>query len=200
MEPISDALRERLQSGDASALDELLQQVRGPLLAFISSRLGPAMKTRVEADDIFQDLAVVALNRLTDLAPPTRDPFPWLCHLSEQRIIDTHRRLFGAQKRSADRQVSLNSPVAGDSEGTLEDLLASSMTSASEALSRNLKQVRLLEAMEQLPAKHRTVLQLRFSEGLTTGEIADRVGSTDAAIRVQLSRSLAKLQQLLGES
>jgi RNA polymerase sigma factor (sigma-70 family) len=74
------------------------------------------------------------------------------------------------------------------------------MTTASEALSRNLKQVRLLAAIEQLPAKHRSVLQLRYSEGLTTGEIAERVGSTDAAIRVQLSRSLAKLQQLLGET
>lgn len=200
MEPISDSLRERLRLGEKSALDELLKQLRAPLLAFISSRLGPAMKSRVEAEDILQDMSVVALKRLSDLAIPTKEPYPWLCHLSEQRIIDTHRRLFGAQKRSAERQVPLNTPLAGSTGGTLEDLLAASMTSASEALSRNLKEVRLLAAIEQLPAKHRTVLQLRFSQGLTTGEIAEQVGSTDAAIRVQLSRLLAKLQQLLGES
>lgn len=200
MEPISEQLLERLRAGDSAALAELLKHYRNALLAFINSRLGPAMKSRVEADDIFQDLSVVALNRLSDLSTPTRDLFPWLCHLSEQRIIDTHRRLFGAQKRAADRQVPLNTPLRGDSGGTLEDLLVSSLTSASEALSRDQKQLRLLVALQQLPAKVQEILRLRYTDGLTTREIADRVGSSDAAIRVQLSRAVARLQELLDEA
>ena len=140
------------------------------------------------------------MNRLSDLSTPTRDLFPWLCHLSEQRIIDTHRRLFGAQKRAADRQVPLNTPLRGDSGGTLEDLLVSSLTSASEALSRDQKQLRLLVALQQLPAKVQEILRLRYTDGLTTREIADRVGSSDAAIRVQLSRAVARLQELLDEA
>jgi RNA polymerase sigma-70 factor (ECF subfamily) len=200
VEPISEQLLERLRAGDSAALAELLKHYRNALLAFINSRLGPAMKSRVEADDIFQDLSVVALDRLSDLSTPTRDLFPWLCHLSEQRIIDTHRRLFGAQKRSADRQVPLNTPLRGDSGGTLEDLLVSSLTSASEALSRDQKQLRLLVALQQLPAKVQEILRLRYTDGLTTREIADRVGSSDAAIRVQLSRAVARLQELLDEA
>jgi len=200
VEPISEQLLERLRAGDSAALAELLKHYRNALLAFINSRLGPAMKSRVEADDIFQDLSVVALNRLSDLSTPTRDLFPWLCHLSEQRIIDTHRRLFGAQKRAADRQVPLNTPLRGDSGGTLEDLLVSSLTSASEALSRDQKQLRLLVALQQLPAKVQEILRLRYTDGLTTREIADRVGSSDAAIRVQLSRAVARLQELLDEA
>jgi RNA polymerase sigma-70 factor (ECF subfamily) len=200
VELISNVLRERIQSGDSTALAELLDQYRSPLLAFINSRLGPAMKTRVEADDIFQDLSVVALNRLADLSVPSCEPFAWLCHLSEQRIIDTHRRLFGAQKRAANRQVPLNSPLGGDSGGTLEDLLVSSLTSASAMLSRSQKQMRVLVAIQQLPAKQQEILRLRYTEGLTTREIAERLGSSDAAIRVQLSRSVARLQELLGDS
>jgi RNA polymerase sigma-70 factor (ECF subfamily) len=197
VESISDALVERLRGGDAEALAELLKQYRGPLLAYINSRLGPAMKTRVEADDILQDLSVVALKRLADLAAPTRDPFPWLCHLSEQRIIDTHRRLFGAQKRAAERQVPLDTPLGRESEGKLEDLLVASLTTPSDALSKNQKQLELLLAIQQLPAKMQEILRLRYTEGLTTREIAERLGTSDAAIRVQLSRAVARLQELL---
>lgn len=200
MELISNVLRERIQSGDTTALAELIRQYQTPLLAFINSRLGPALKTRVEADDIYQDLSVVALRRMADLSAPTCEPFAWLCHLSEQRIIDTHRRLFGAQKRSANRQVPLSTPLGGDSGGSLEDLLVSSLTSASAMLSRNQKQMRVLIAIQQLPAKQQQILRLRYTDGLTTREIAERLGSSDAAIRVQLSRSVARLQELLGDS
>jgi RNA polymerase sigma-70 factor (ECF subfamily) len=78
--------------------------------------------------------------------------------------------------------------------------LVSSLTSASEALSRDQKQLRLLVALQQLPAKVQEILRLRYTDGLTTREIADRVGSSDAAIRVQLSRAVARLQELLDEA
>jgi RNA polymerase sigma-70 factor (ECF subfamily) len=67
-------------------------------------------------------------------------------------------------------------------------------------LSRSQKQMRVLVAIQQLPAKQQEILRLRYTEGLTTREIAERLGSSDAAIRVQLSRSVARLQELLGDS
>jgi DNA-directed RNA polymerase specialized sigma24 family protein len=36
-------------------------------------------------------------------------------------------------------------------------------------------------------------------DGLTTKDIAGRIGKSDVAVRVMLSRTVQKLQQLLGE-
>ncbi|MFN8857734.1 MAG: RNA polymerase sigma factor, partial [Planctomycetaceae bacterium] len=85
-------------------------------------------------------------------------------------------------------------------DGSLENLLVSTLTSASQAFSRDQKQMKLLVAMEQLPPKTQQILKMRYVEGLTTREIAERVGSSDAAIRVLLSRALARLQEILGET
>ncbi len=72
------------------------------------------------------------------------------------------------------------------------------MTSASQAFSRDQKQMRMLTALEQLPEEHREALRLRYLEGMPSKQIADKLGKSDGAIRVMLTRSLAKLQQILG--
>jgi len=169
VEPNPESLLARLRAGEASAVGEYFEANRPALLGYISSRLGPALKSRVEPEDF--------------------------CHLAEQKIIDTHRRLIGAQKRSSDKEVGWNTP-----DGSLENLLVSTLTSASQAFSRDQKQMKLLVAMEQLPPKTQQILKMRYVEGLTTREIAERVGSSDAAIRVLLSRALARLQEILGET
>jgi RNA polymerase sigma-70 factor (ECF subfamily) len=49
-----------------------------------------------------------------------------------------------------------------------------------------------------LPEEHREALRLRYLEGMPSKQIADKMGKSDGAIRVMLTRSLAKLQQILG--
>jgi RNA polymerase sigma-70 factor (ECF subfamily) len=84
------------------------------------------------------------------------------------------------------------------SRGGLIDLLVASMTSASKAFSRDQKQLLLLAALDKLPAEQREALRLRYVDGLPSKDIAQRLGKTDGAVRVMLTRSLAKLQQILG--
>ena len=75
-------------------------------------------------------------------------------------------------------------------------MLVASMTSASQAFSRNQKEIRLLAALEKLPAEHREALRLRYLEDMPSKQIAERLGKTDGAVRVMLTRSLAKLQEI----
>jgi RNA polymerase sigma-70 factor (ECF subfamily) len=56
----------------------------------------------------------------------------------------------------------------------------------------------MLQALEELPEDHRDALRLRYFEGLGSKEIAERLGKSNGAVRVMLSRSLSKLQELLG--
>jgi RNA polymerase sigma-70 factor (ECF subfamily) len=198
MAPINDPLVERLRRRDASALGDYLNQQRRPLLAFIDKNLGAPLSGKVDSQDIFQDVSLSAWNALATTNLAERDPFNWLCHLAEERIIDAHRRYFGAQKRSGDREQPLNAKASPDASRELVDLLAASMTTASQAFSRDQKQLRLSAALAELADDSREALRLRYVDGLPTKEIAQKLGKSDGAIRVLLTRSLHRLQQILG--
>jgi RNA polymerase sigma-70 factor (ECF subfamily) len=116
--------------------------------------------------------------------------------------VDAHRRYFGAAKRDAGREISIDAPLrnaAGDDPGGFASLLAVSMTTPSQALSRDAKEYRLARAVESLPPEQRDAVRLRYVDGLPTKEIAERLGKSDVAVRVMLSRTVQKLQQLLAE-
>jgi RNA polymerase sigma-70 factor (ECF subfamily) len=193
-----DSVMERLRGGDAQALGELLERQRRPLLAYIERNLGAALRRKVEPQDILQETAVHALRALPEADLGRRDPFGWLCQIAEQRIIDAHRKFIGSQKRAADREVALEAPAGPGGQGGLIDLLVASMTTPSQALLRDQRERRLQQALSSLPEEHRQALRLRYVEGLPSKEIARRLGKSDGAVRVLLTRSLHRLQKLLG--
>lgn len=187
-----------LGSGDVEALGELLRLRRRELLGYIESRLGAALRRKVDADDILQETSAKAIESFAAIDFRQHDPFGWLCQLAERRIVDAHRRYFGAQKRAAGREVSLAGPNSDTSRAGVIDLLAASMTSASEAFSRDQKQMRIAAALDALPVDVREALRLRYVEGLPSKEIALRLGKSDGAVRVMLSRGVQRLQEFLG--
>jgi len=191
-----EALIKRVRAGDTQALGEFLTSRRAPLLAFIERRLGMALRRKVEPDDLLQDLSADAVRSLAEVDLGDRDPFSWLCQLAERRIIDSHRRFFGSQKRAAAREVQLDGATDKSRAGLL-NLLVASMTTASQAVARDERQVKLLAGLDKLPADQREALRLRYLEGLPSKEIAARLGKTDGSVRVMLTRSLTKLQQIL---
>lgn len=197
----SDALIERIRAGDREALADFISLRTPQLLAFVERSLSSAMRKKVEAADIVQEASLSALNGFDDMDLADRDPFSWLCQLAERRIIDAHRRHFGAEKRSAHREVALHAPAsdAPDSGGFI-DLLVASMTSPSRAFSRNHKEFLLQQALEELPEDCRAAIRMRYVDGLPTKQIAARLGKSDGAVRVMLSRTLDRLQELLGKN
>jgi RNA polymerase sigma-70 factor (ECF subfamily) len=195
-----DNLKQRLIARDASALGELLQVKRLPLLAFIERQLGSALRRKVEPEDVLQEASAEAVRALPGTDLIERDPFGWLCQIAERKIIDLHRRHFGAQKRDAGREVPLGSPGGDTHAPGLINLLVMSMTTPSQAFSRNVRELRLTEALAKLPEDQRSALRMRYVESLPSKEIAEKLGKTDAAVRVMLTRSLKKLQELLGEA
>ena len=93
-----DNLVGRVKAHDVAALAQFLGENRKPLLAFIERQLGPGLRRRLEVDDIFQEVSVEAVRALETAEFEHREPFSWLCQIAERRIIDAHRRFFGAQK------------------------------------------------------------------------------------------------------
>lgn len=180
-------------------LDDLarfIESVRPQVLGYIEKNLGPVLRKKIEPDDIYQDLCVAALAAPEQFNVPGRDPFKLLCQIAEQRIIDSHRRLVAAHKRSAERERSIDQPLPAG-QGAFIDLLVASLTSASQAFSKNQKEFQLLQAMEVLTTEQREAVRLRFVDGWATKDIADKLGKTDGAIRVLLSRTVSQLQSLV---
>jgi RNA polymerase sigma-70 factor (subfamily 1) len=198
MDQNDDAVVERIRQHDLRALDEYLASHRRPLVAFIDRQLGAALRRKIEVDDVFQEVSVEAVRSLAEAELAERDIFGWLCQIAERRIIDAHRRFFGAQKRDAGREVPLGHASDDSQHAALINMLVASMTTATQALSRKGHEMRLLEALASLPEDQREALRLRYVEGLPSKEIAERLGKTDGAVRVMLTRSLGRLQQILG--
>src|SRR5439155_9039642 len=119
----------RIQARDTEALASFLESHRPQLMAFIERQLGSALRRKIEPDDVFQETSAEAVRALPAAELGDRDPFSWLCQIAERRIIDLHRRFFGAKKRDAAREVSLGSSSGSDTQPAgLINLLVASLT------------------------------------------------------------------------
>jgi RNA polymerase sigma-70 factor (ECF subfamily) len=195
-----EALIVRVRHKDSEALASYIEMHRRQLLAYIERQLGAALRRKIEAEDVYQEVSGDAVRSLPSMDLTERDPFSWLCQIAERRIIDAHRRFFDAQKRDAGREVALGAGGGSDTQpGGLINMLVASMTSPSQAFSRNAREVRVQEAIAQLSDEQREVLKLRYVDGWPTKQIAEHVKKSDVAIRVMLTRTVQKLQELLGE-
>ena len=57
----------------------------------------------------------------------------------------------------------------------------------------------MLAAIQTLPTENQEAIRMRYFEGLPTKDIAERLGKSDVAVRVMLTRAIQKLQQMLVE-
>ncbi|MBA2260105.1 MAG: sigma-70 family RNA polymerase sigma factor [Acidobacteria bacterium] len=158
----------RARGGDAAAFSRLYDRysrmIHGILLARVS---------RLDVDDLVQDVFLAAWRRLDNL----RDPGAfggWLSMIARNRATDFHRSRVDA--------------VA------LPDTLE-----AHDATAANAEASAALDVIRQLPTAYRETLILRLVEGMTGPEIASRTGLTAASVRVNLHRGMKLLREKLGE-
>lgn len=190
-------LIERLRHGDSQALMDFLEKHRSALAAYIGRRLGDTLRAKVEPDDLVQETATAALRAFDSAHFENRDPFGWLCHLADQRIVDAYRTYVRSQKRSAVREARAPAATTGSSRLTFSQILQASLTTPSQACMRNEQEERVFQALATLPEDQQEALRLHFLQGLPSKEVARRLGKEDVAVRVMLSRAVRKLRTLL---
>lgn len=123
------------------------------------------------AQDVVHDVFVTALSKLSTLRDP--EAFPgWLASIAKNRITDWLRRPVHDSLDSSHAE-----PTSGD---------------ATEAAG-------VLEILRTLPEAYAQTLALRFVEGMTGPEIAERTGMTHASVRVNLHRGMKLLREKLIE-
>ena len=198
MSETEEQLETRIRARDSQALVVYLEMKKLPLLSIIERRLGADLRKRIEPEDVLQEVGMSAISNLANSEDPPNDIFPWLCRTIELRIIDLARH-HKAEKRDLRREVSGNQQAAGmeNTSGDLIALLSASLTSASMRAVRCERQSKLDECLSELPESTRNVLRMRYGDGLATKEIAKRMGKSDVAIRVLISRTVQDLQKRL---
>jgi len=176
-EPVrADAADETLvraaQAGDRAAFGALYQRyarmVHGILLARVP---------RAAAEDLLQDVFLQAMPRLASLRDATRFG-GWLAAIARNRASDYHR-----QRRPTEE-------LEETFQGSHEDSGRTANGQVAEGLF-------FLEAIRSLPEAYREPLILRFAEGLTGPEIAERTGLKHGSVRVNLYRGMQMLREKL---
>ena len=174
---------------------------RTHLLILLQQKASSKLLSKIESDDLLQDAASRALKSVVGMKLAACEVLPWFLQVLTHTIVDAHRHHFGAQKRDAAREFSTdaNLPDQNGQAAQLADLLAASITSPSQAFSQHVRLSRMQEALDQLPAEARQAIHWRFMECLSSQEIAARLNKSDGAVRVLLSRTLKKLEDLLND-
>lgn len=194
----SNDLQTRIRGGDAEALAEFAEQHKPKLMSALERKVGSGLRSKLDLEDILQETLTRAVKDLPQMNFDGGDPLGWLYQVMDRQIVDLHRYHFEAKKRDAGREVSANRPIGGDSENRgFADLLIASMTSPSAAVSRDFRMMRVYSALEKLSEEMQNAIRWRYLDNLPSQEIATRLGKSDVATRVLLSRAIRKLQNSL---
>lgn len=150
---------------------------------------GPAIRARVELDDVVQEVFMRAITAPSGLPRQTGEDdhelWAFLAHLARNTVIDIARAARTA-KRSARVERLARTEWSRHGAG---DPAARTAGPATRAVAAET-QAKLEEAFAQLPPDYRRVLGLRQFEGLSAAETAQRMGRTETAVHSLYRRAL----------
>ncbi len=116
---------------------------------------------------------------------------PTIPELATEAQVSEEEVLEALEAGQAYRFASLDAPSPGDDDG---DSMSSHLGEEDAGLVDAEHRVALSPLLEQLPRREQTILHLRFFEGMTQSEIANRLGISQMHVSRLLARSLAQLR------
>jgi len=191
----SKQLVEDSTRGDRRALEALLLRHVDYLRAFVRLRCGRLVRARESHSDIVQSVCREVLQDLGAFEYRGEAAFRhWLCQAARRKIIDRVRHLSAARRDPA-REVAADADSAA--------ALAASygqVASPSEHVAAHELLERVEGAMARLRPDDREIITLARVVGLPHAEIANATGRSPSAVKVHLSRALARLSRYLPDA
>ncbi|MEE2825168.1 MAG: sigma-70 family RNA polymerase sigma factor [Planctomycetota bacterium] len=196
--PQTEELLAQAQTGDASAVNNLLERHRNSLQQLVRIRLDQKIRGRVGVSDVVQDVLVEANRRFERYLENPVMPFHlWLRHIARDRIIDAHRRHRGTARRSVDREQNRWSPPGHDqSSFQLASILNDKrLTPAAAAIQREMSR-RVEQSLSKLDEKDSEIIVMRHYEMLTNQEVAMILDLTEPAASMRYLRAIRRLKDV----
>jgi RNA polymerase sigma-70 factor (ECF subfamily) len=162
------------------------EQHRERLLSVIYLRMGPQLRTRMDAEDVMQEVAIEAINSWHTLSEP-QNAGAWLVTLAKRKVARILRDQIGVAARNPnrERQVLTDLPIADRRSGPVT------------AADRRDRLELLGQALERLSEDYREVVLLTKIEGLPAKEVGVRMDRSENAVNLLLSRALKRLAEEL---
>ena len=168
------------------APEVVLERYRERLLSVIYLRMGPELRTRMDPEDVLQEVAIEALHSWHSLEDE-KNAGAWLVVLARRKVARILRDQVGVAARDPrrERAIKTDMPMADRRSGPV-------------TVADRKDRLRLLEeALQRLSEDHREVILLARIEGLQAKEIGERMDRSENAIHLLLSRALKRLSEEL---
>lgn len=184
------ALVRALQSGDESALDQLMDRHQEALSRFIRGYV----QNEADATELAQEAFVRAYFNIRRFKPTAKFA-TWLYRIALNLCRD-HAK--SRRTRNAALTVSLSPEENGD-DTVQRDLRAAAETPAESAITSE-KMRALDDAIAQLPDELRTVLVLTVFDQRSHANAAELLGTTPKTVETRLYRARKLLLQLMNKA
>jgi RNA polymerase sigma-70 factor (ECF subfamily) len=161
----------RCQQGEKEAFELIVELWQKPMLVFAFRYLDQ----EIDAWDAVQETWFSVIKGLNKLQNPSLF-VSWLFRILTNKCIDRIR------KKQAEERLLRNSDVK---------LESSENSNKSESLS---------QAIQRLSDEHKTLIVLRFGQGLQIGQIAAMLNIAEGTVKSRLHRALARLREILGDT
>ena len=161
----------RCQQGQKDAFELIVELWQKPLLSFALRYLDH----EIDASDAVQETWIAVIKGLNKLQNPSLF-VSWLFRILTNKCIDRIRQ---KQQEARPLQEAIVKPVSSEAPDESEKLDA---------------------AVQRLPDEHKTLIMLRFGQGLQIGQIAAILNIAEGTVKSRLHRALARLREILGDT
>lgn len=196
-----DALLRRAQTGDRSALELLLQQVQ-PWLRQQARSFADPQRPDASASDLAQDAWLRAWQKLAQFRGGPDDEqtralfYAWLGRIVQRVGLNAQRARGTRQRQPAGRIIRLERTLRDLSSAPLAPPAAGPTPSGQAEADERLSLIR--NALERLDdALDRDILRLRFFDGLSLRQIAERLEHNHEKVRQRFHTVLRRLEREL---
>jgi len=181
------------KDGDKSALSRLYGIYAERVQWMVRLRMSKQLRSKLESMDVVQETLVHALSGLDKFTYKNEGDFVrWLSKIAENELRGNLKKLH-AEKRDIRKEVRLDSfrPTTGGGFAGVAGPIG--ITTPSVIMSQKEDLAKLEKAIDRLKPEYREAIVLTKIDGLSYGEIAEKLGKSPDSVRMLATRAMAAL-------
>ncbi len=182
------ALLEKAKAGDEHALSLAFEKCRRRLEVLVYFKVSPREREFSELEDLVQETLLRAVRDIDSFSWQSSGSFlRWLSSIADHVIVDRIRyRNRGCRRGEEVRFRSASNPLGPE---PADSTTPSRLFAQQEAVQR------LLKRLNQLPEDYREAILMAKIEGISTAEMAERLGKSREAVALLVYRAVKRFRE-----
>jgi len=188
-----DGLIRQACAGSDSALGVIVSRLRNYLLSVANAEMHASVRSKFSGSDIIQQSMLEAHQSIGSFRGSSEGELKvWLKKIVLSNLIDETRRYEKTRKRDTSREISVD--------WNTQSLPQPNGQTASWMVSRTEFDQQLFQAVQNLPARQRHVIEARHRDAMPYAKIAIELEITEEAARKLWARGVCALKRSLSKS